>query len=218
MPEQSYEQFADNAMAPPVRGFLHRSSQASGDGLVLTHGAGSTCQTDLLRSLAEVFADIGLTVLRVNLPFRQQRPSGPPRPGDAVIDQAGLKNAVLSMLSLGAKRVFLGGHSYGGRQATMLCASEPNLVSGLVLFSYPLHPPAKPGQLRTKHFPDLKTPAMFVHGTRDGFGSLQEMEKALKEIPAKTRLVPMEGVGHELRLKMGDAQEIARIFQQFLLE
>jgi predicted alpha/beta-hydrolase family hydrolase len=59
---------------------------------------------------------------------------------------------------------------------------------------------------------------MFVHGARDGFGSLQEMEKALKEIPAKTRLVPMEGVGHELRLKMGDAQEIARIFQQFLLE
>ena len=87
-------------------------------------------------------------------------------------------------------RVFLGGHSYGGRQSTMLCADQPGLVDGLLLLSYPLHPPRKPDQLRVQHLPKLQTPALFVHGTRDPFGSPEEMEAALSLIPAKTRLRP----------------------------
>jgi len=97
--------------------------------------------------------------------------------------------------------MFLGGHSYGGRQATMLAASEPGLVDTLLLLSYPLHPPRRPDELRTAHFPQLKTPALFVHGTRDSFGSIDEMENALKLIVAKTRLFPISGAGHELMSK-----------------
>ncbi len=94
--------------------------------------------------------------------------------------------------------IFLGGHSYGGRQATMLCASEPELVSGLLLLSYPLHPPRKPDQLRTQHFAGLRKPSLFVHGTRDPLGSVAEMTEALKLIPAKTELMKVEGAGHDL--------------------
>jgi predicted alpha/beta-hydrolase family hydrolase len=94
--------------------------------------------------------------------------------------------------------VFLGGHSYGGRQATMLCAEEPALADGLLLLSYPLHPPRKPEQKRTQHLPKLATDALFVHGTRDPFGSIAEMEEALRLIPARTQLVAMDGAGHEL--------------------
>jgi predicted alpha/beta-hydrolase family hydrolase len=100
-----------------------------------------------------------------------------------------------------AGRIFLGGHSYGGRQATMLCAVEPNLVSGLLLLSYPLHPPRKPEQLRIQHLPNLRMPSLFVHGTRDPFGSLEEMTKALQLIPAKTELMKVEGAGHDLGFK-----------------
>ena len=81
-------------------------------------------------------------------------------------------------------RVFLGGHSYGGRQASMLAASDPAVTPALLLLSYPLHPPRRPEQLRTAHFPDLRTPALFVHGVRDPFGSREEMEAALALIPA----------------------------------
>ena len=102
-------------------------------------------------------------------------------------------------------RIFLGGHSYGGRQSTLLCAAEPNLVSGLLLLSYPLHPPRKPDQLRTAHLPDLRTPCLFVHGTRDPFGSTDEFEKALALIPAKHELMSIEGAGHDLGFK-GKAQ------------
>jgi predicted alpha/beta-hydrolase family hydrolase len=99
-----------------------------------------------------------------------------------------------------SERIFLGGHSYGGRQSTMLCAAEPDLVTGLLLLSYPLHPPSKPEQLRTQHLPNLHTPSLFVHGTRDPFGSVEEMEKALKLIPARKELLKVEGTGHDLGL------------------
>jgi predicted alpha/beta-hydrolase family hydrolase len=102
-------------------------------------------------------------------------------------------------------QVFLGGHSYGGRQATMLCAAEPELVSGLLLLSYPLHPPRKPEQLRVQHLPNLRAPSLFVHGTRDPFGSVEEITKALQLIPAKTELMKVEGAGHDLGFK-GRAQ------------
>jgi predicted alpha/beta-hydrolase family hydrolase len=97
--------------------------------------------------------------------------------------------------------MFLGGHSYGGRQASMLGAAEPGLVDGLLLLSYPLHPPQRPRELRTEHFPRLQTAAMFVHGTRDGFGSIDEVVAALTLIRARTVLLPVPGTGHELVTK-----------------
>lgn len=195
------EQFADTSLDPAVRGFLHSPATPSGEGLVLTHGAGGNCQAPLLVALAEAFAGTGFAVLRCNLPYRQARPYGPPRPGDAVRDRQGLKNAVATLRKLVSGHMFLGGHSYGGRQATMLCAEEPGLVDGLLLTSYPLHPPGRPDQLRTQHLPKLQAPALFVEGTRDAFGTIEEMESALKLIPAKTELLRVEGVGHDLGFK-----------------
>lgn len=83
----------------------------------------------------------------------------------------------------------------------MLAADEPALVDGLLLLSYPLHPPRRPEELRTAHFPRLQAPALFVHGARDGFGTISEIEAALTLIPARTELLPVEGVGHELMSK-----------------
>jgi predicted alpha/beta-hydrolase family hydrolase len=192
------EAFEKTSLDPPVRGFLHHPEHSNRRGLVFTHGAGGNAKSPLLTALAEAFAGAGFTVLRCDLPFRQTRSFGPPRPSDAARDQAGLRNAVLAMRKLCSGRVFLGGQSYGGRQATMLCAQEHDLVDGLLLTSYPLHPPGKPNHLRVQHFPELSTPTLFVSGTRDPFGSIDEIEKALALIPAKTKLVSAEGVGHDL--------------------
>jgi predicted alpha/beta-hydrolase family hydrolase len=209
--EPSIREFADNAADPKVRGYLHLPDPSNNDGLVLSHGAGSNANAPLLVALAETFSARGFTVLRCDLPYRQTRSFGPPGPGDAARDRSGLQNALAAMRKMVPGRLFLGGYSYGGRQSSMLCAElskqtseEPaNLVSvsALLLLSYPLHPPRKPEQQRTQHLPDLRTPTLFVHGTRDPFGSIAEMERALKMIPAKTKLLPVEGAGHDLGFK-----------------
>jgi uncharacterized protein len=199
-------------MDPQVRGFVHRPATGAGDGLVLTHGAGSNARAPLLTALAEAFAAAGVTVLRCDLPFRQSRAFGPPRPGDAAHDREGLKNAIAAVRKMVSGRLFLGGHSYGGRQATMLCADEPGLVEGLLLLSYPLHPPRKPEQLRVQHLPRLQTPSLFVHGTRDPFGSPEEMESALSLVRAKTLLLRIEGAGHDLGFKGKDRHEVLPAF------
>ena len=208
--------FADNAVDPKVRGYLHLPATPNHDGLVLTHGAGSNAQAPLLIALAETFCAGGFTVLRCDLPYRQSRSFGPPGPGDAARDRAGLKNALAAMNKFSA-RLFLGGHSYGGRQSSMLAAEHPGLVKALLLLSYPLHPPRKPEQQRTQHLPDLRTPALFVSGTRDPFGSIAELEQALKMIPAKTKLLPIEGAGHDLGFKgKAKREELPRlIFSEF---
>ena len=182
-----------------VRGFLHRPEGAARQGLVLTHGAGGNCRAPLLVAAAEAFSAAGLAVVRCDLPFRQRRPSGPPSPSGAAADRAGLREAVIALRGIVAGGVALGGQSYGGRQATMLAAEEPELAAALLLFSYPLHPPGKPDRLRTEHFPRLHVPAIFVQGTADPFGSIAELRTAIPVIPATTRILPIEGAGHDLR-------------------
>jgi predicted alpha/beta-hydrolase family hydrolase len=211
----------ETAMGPAVRGFLHHPAQPTDAALILTHGAGSNCNAPLLLNLATSFAADGVAVLRCDLPFRQARPHGPPYRRDAARDREGLERAACVLRKLVPGRLFLGGHSYGGRQASMLVADKPGLVEGLLLLSYPLHPPRKPAELRTAHFPKLAEPALFVHGSRDPFGSLEEMKAALKLIPGPTRLLAVEGAGHDLgrgrRPQKGSAPwpDVVNEFQDF---
>lgn len=166
--------------------------------LLLTHGAGSNRNAPLLVALEKAFADHHIQVVRYDLPFRQGRPKGPPRPGDAARDRAGLREQILKIRGQHPGQVWLGGVSYGGRQCSMLAAEVPELADGLLLLSYPLHPPGKPAQLRTAHFPKLRTPVLFVQGSRDPFGSVEELNTAITLIPAPVQLLEIEGAGHDL--------------------
>jgi predicted alpha/beta-hydrolase family hydrolase len=185
----------DVAGDPPVRGVLHPAAGA--DGLVLTHGAGGNKDAPLLVAVADAFAKHGVTVLRCDLPYRQVRARGAPSPSGAARDRDGLRTALAVLRTRVTGRLFLGGHSYGGRQASMLLAEGPSLATALLLQSYPLHPPGKPEILRAEHLPRLRTPTVFVHGNVDPFGTLDEVEKARALIPAKTTLLTVTG-GHDL--------------------
>ena len=184
--------------ASGVRGVLHTPDAGNGHVLLLTHGAGSNCQAPLLVRLSRAFEQAGYLVLRYDLPFRQQRPKGPPFPAGAARDREGIAHAVDLGRQMARGRVFVGGHSYGGRQSAMLAASTPQLADALLLLSYPLHPPKQPENKRTAFFPELRIPALFVHGTQDPFASLEELRDAMTLIPARTDLLPVEGAGHDL--------------------
>src|SRR5205809_40932 len=99
------------------------------------------------------------------------------------------------------RRLVLRGHSYGGRQASMLLADAPGLAHGLLLLAYPLHPPGRPERRRTEHLITLRTPTVFVQGTRDPFGFVDELEEARGLVPAPTRLLSVRDAGHDLGVR-----------------
>jgi predicted alpha/beta-hydrolase family hydrolase len=188
------------ATDPPVRGTLHRA--AGDDVLVLAHGAGSNHDAPILRALAHAFVAHGVSVLRCDLPFRQARASGPPSPAGAERDRRGIAAALDALVTSRGRR-FVGGHSYGGRQASMLVAQAPDCADALLLLSYPLHPPGKPERARTQHLSGLRVPTLFVHGARDPFGTLAEIESARALIPAPTALLSLPGAAHALHADSG---------------
>jgi uncharacterized protein len=221
--------FEDATGDPPIHGYLHEPDPANGGGIVLTHGAGGNCQSKLLVAVAEALAASGFAVLRFDLPFRAARRFGPPHPGTAGRDRQGLRRAAsLLRATLASSRasganhgrlkpgaIFLAGHSYGGRQASMLLAEEPDAADGLLLLSYPLHPPKKPEELRTQHFPQLSKPAFFVHGTRDPFATSDELKSTLALIPAPHALLEIKGAGHDLLAQKAESNLPVRIAQEF---
>lgn len=198
---------------PGVRGFLHPPEQDPPHAaMVLLHGAGGNCRAPLMVAVANAFASAGYAVLRCDLAFRQERAQGPPR-GSPKRDQESIRLAAAAVREVAPGcPVMVAGHSYGGRQATMLAAETPEVADGLLLLSYPLHAPGKT-EARTQHFPALRTPALFVHGTRDSFGTVEEMEAALVAIPARHALHVVPGGGHGL--PPGIAPSIAEWFEAF---
>ena len=200
---------------PMVQGWLHTPTATPRASMALFHGAGGNCEAPLMVAAAVAFCADGYLVFRGDLPFRQQRPKGSPS-ANSQRDRDGIRRAVEEVRALAKGVPFcLAGHSYGGRQCTMLAAEEPAIADVLLLFSYPLHPPGNEAKLRTEHFPSLRTPALFIHGTRDPFGTIEELEAALKLIPARKKLVSIKGGGHGLRLSYDDilafSAEITRL-------
>jgi len=180
---------------PGIRGWLHKPEKIKA-AMLLSHGAGGDCTAPLMMAVAKAFCDAGYCVLRWDLPFRQAGPRSSPG-GSGKRDRDGILLAVkLLRQSAPGVPLCLAGQSYGGRQSSMVAAEDSSVADRLLLLSYPLHPPGKPGQLRTDHFGLLRTPVLFVHGTRDPFGTVEEISEAIKLIPVAARLQVVEGAGH----------------------
>lgn len=190
----------------------HDPQSPNGWGLILTHGAGSNANAPLLRAIADQFANAGFFVLRYDLPYREARPHGPPFPAQAARDREGIKSAAESMRTR-ASKILAAGSSYGGRQTTIAASENPQMADALLLLSYPLHPPGRPDQPRTDHFPKIQTPSLFIHGTRDPFASPEELRAALSLIPAPTNLILIEGARHGL--PPASAPLVASALQEF---
>lgn len=176
--------------------------------MTLFHGAGSNCESALMIAVAEAFCKAGYLVFRGDLPFRQLHPQGPPH-GNPRRDQEGIRRAAEELRRLAADiPLCLAGHSYGGRQSTMIAAAsaqEHAIADALLLLSYPLHQPGHPENPRSEHFAAIRVPALFVHGTRDPFGTIEEMRAALKLIHAPAKLITVEGAGHGVPPKIAES-------------
>jgi uncharacterized protein len=176
--------------------------------VVLTHGAGGSRDSVLLKKTCDEWARRGWFAVRYNLPYRRRRPKGPPS-GSATADQAGVAEAIELARKAFDGPVIAGGHSYGGRMTSMVVADGTVPVDVLTLFSYPLHPPGKPERLRTEHLTRIAVPTVFTHGTSDPFGSIDEVRAAATLIPASTEVVEITGARHDLGSKTLDVPALA---------
>jgi uncharacterized protein len=192
-----------------IAGVAHQPKGTPTGVVVLTHGAGGSRESELLQRVCDEWARRGWLAVRYNLPYRRRRPTGPPS-GSAATDRAGVDEAITLCRNLTDGPLIAGGHSYGGRQTSMVVA-EPNQtqVNVLTLFSYPVHPPGKPERARTEHLPDITVPTVFTHGTSDPFGTPAEVRDAAAMIAAPTEVVEITGARHDLRSKTLDVPALA---------
>ena len=123
-----------------------------------------------------------------------------------VIDAA---SALAAELGVDGRAIAVGGRSMGGRMCSMAVA-DGMAAAALVLVSYPLHPPGKPERLRTEHFEAITVPCLFVSGTRDSFGTREELESATAAIPGPVTHVWIEGGDHGLRRKDAEVADHVR--------
>ncbi len=176
--------------------------------LLLTPGASAGREQPVLVVLDEALTRNGLVVERMDFPYRLAGRRAPDRP-TVMIQAVGDGAAALAMRA-GVKpaAVALGGRSMGGRMCSMAVA-DGLAAAALVLISYPLHPPGKPEHLRTEHFPSIDVPCLFVSGTRDAFGTPDELTKAARAIKGRVTHVWIEGGDHGLRRK--DQEVVAAV-------
>lgn len=178
-----------------------RSYPASGPGpggvtLVLAHGAGAPQTHPWMVAMAGTIADRGIAVFTFNFLYAEAKRRAPDK--NDVLEATWLAAIDTVRARAGTDRLFIGGKSMGGRIATQVAARPEVSVDGLVLLGYPLHPPGKPAQLRTAHLPRVRAPMLFVQGSRDAFGTREEMEPAVAGLPRGTRLFVVEGGDHSL--------------------
>jgi uncharacterized protein len=175
-------------------------------GLVLTPAAGARRDQSGLIAVDECVAPLGVAVERVEFPGQAAGKRRPDSPNVCVETVRGATEALASRLSVPTSRVAIGGRSFGGRMCS-LAAAEGLDVAALVLVSYPLHPPDKPEQLRTAHFPELRVPCLFVSGRKDAFATPEELERETASISGPVTIVHVDG-DHSLRRSENEAGEV----------
>ncbi|HEX2578035.1 MAG TPA: alpha/beta family hydrolase [Aquihabitans sp.] len=179
-------------------------------GLLLTPGAGSGRDHHTLVALEEALTP--LPVARVDFPYRKEGRKAPDRAPKLIASVVAEAEAFATELRSSTSRLLLGGRSMGGRMCSMAVA-EGLPAAGLVLLSYPLHPPGKPERLRVEHLPSLSIPCLFVTGTRDPFGTPEELEAATATIPGPVTHHWLDGARHDVK---GRDDEIAEAVSTWL--
>ena len=168
--------------------------------MILGHGAGANQLSAFMRLFATGLAERGVDVVTFNFLYTEQGrkiPDPAPRLEGcyrAVID------AALKHKRLKGNQLVIGGKSMGGRIASQVAAQDGENIAGLVFLGYPLHPPGRPEKMRSEHLPAIKAPMLFVQGSRDAFGTKEEIAAIIKKLKLPADLFAIEGGDHSLKV------------------
>jgi uncharacterized protein len=188
--------------AYPTSATYYASEKASDAALLLAHGAGAGQHHKFMVGMAEALAARGVDVVTFDFPYVHARRGAPDRAPvlEAAFEQL-LAWTTERARARGRTRVFIGGKSMGGRMATHLGARGVPGIAGIVSLGYPLRPPGKSGNERAAHLPSIKVPLMIVQGTRDSFGSPDDLREALAGTTGTPTIVAVEGGDHSFAVR-----------------
>ena len=174
--------------------------------MLLAPGASAGRDQPGLVAIDDAVAAVGAVVRRIDFPYRLAGRRAPDRPDVLVASVVREAKSLADEAGIAPERIFVGGRSMGGRICSMAVAAGMP-AAGLVLVSYPLHPPGRLDRLRTEHFGSLDVPCLFVSGTSDAFGAPAELEAAVAAVPGPVTLRWLQGGDHGLRRRDAEAAE-----------
>jgi uncharacterized protein len=188
--------------------------------VILAHGAGASQTTSFMVRFATSLAARGIDTLTFNFLYTEQRRRVPDR-NDKL---EGCYRAVIEVVRSGAlhddaprRKLVIGGKSMGGRIASQVAARDQEGIAGLVFLGYPLHPPGRPDQLRSKHLPDIRAPMLFIQGARDAFGTPEELRHVFRGLETAPDLCVVEDGDHSFKVPKRSAMAQEQV-HEFVLD
>lgn len=200
-----------------VNALLYAASKKDrvGSTVILGHGAGANQLSPFMRLFASGLSTRGLDAMTFNFVYMDQGRRVPdPKAKLEACYRAVIKVATQHK-KLKGNRVAIGGKSMGGRIASQVAAAteKANEIAALVFLGYPLHPPGKPEQLRDAHLNDIRAPMLFVQGSRDAFGTSDELRSVIKRLRLPATLYAIEGGDHSLKVPKSAGIPQEQIYQ-----
>jgi uncharacterized protein len=188
--------------------------------LVLGHGAGAGQDSRFMVDFATALASLGITTVTFNFPYTEEKRRLPDRREVLEACYRAVIETVRREVSEKVGSIFIGGKSMGGRMATHVAAADPELkLGGLVLLGYPLHPPGRPAERRDQHLPAIRRPMLFVQGSRDTFGTPEELQPVLDKLEPRPALLVVDGGDHSFKVARSRNQaEVFRSIQKVIAD
>jgi predicted alpha/beta-hydrolase family hydrolase len=177
-------------------------SDRAAAGLVLAHGAGGGQHSRFMVEAAKALAARGITVATFDFPYMTEGRKVPDKGPALEAAWRTTIDAAQGDPAFAGLPLFIGGKSMGGRIASQVAAQRVDGITGLVYFGYPLHPPGRPEQRRDRHLPDIREPMLFVQGTRDQFGTAQEIRELLPRLNERTTLFEVSDGDHSFNVRV----------------
>src|SRR6266404_2333176 len=189
--------------------------------LILGHGAGAGQMNGFMVSFATELAARGIDAVTFNFSYTVHGRHIPDKNDKLEACYLAVIETVRKHKKLARNKLAIGGKSMGGRIASQVAASgteEVSDIAGLVFLGYPLHPPGNLEKMRSKHLPDIKAPMLFVQGSRDSFGTPDELRPILKKLKTSAELYVVEGGDHSFKVPKSAGVAQAEVYKRVLDE
>ncbi len=189
--------------------------------LILAHGAGANQLSGFMRMFAAGLAERDVNVLTFNFLYIEQGRRSPDPKARLESCYRAVITAALELPKVRGTRLIIGGKSMGGRIGSQVAAAPSDevtdAVSGLVFLGYPLHPPGKPEQMRDKHLKEIRAPMLFIQGTRDAFGTAEEIQLVINRLKLNASLKPIEGGDHSFKVPKSSPISQQQVYEDAML-